>query len=185
MSGWKLGLDGFVTHFMVSGPQEEPYFNEAKDKNQLRYEAYLRSVIAEHKPVGETGEILVGAKSRLNEEWKYYYDSGSCFVNISTFYSVMRRIHFDIATVLETSSDIDVMAALWSYAAVDVYCNGRLEGALKQPVYKPIQKKELTLHLKAGCNLIYLACENLGVRDTRSVAGLQILDHKHFWRVHV
>ena len=52
MSGWKLGLDGFVTHFMVSGPQEEPYFNEAKDKNQLRYEAYLRSVIAEHKPVG-------------------------------------------------------------------------------------------------------------------------------------
>lgn len=32
MSGWKLGLDGFVTHFMVSGPQEEPYFNEAKDK---------------------------------------------------------------------------------------------------------------------------------------------------------
>ena len=103
MSGWKLGLDGFVTHFMVSGPQEEPYFNEAKDKNQLRYEAYLRSVIAEHKPVGETGEILVGAKSRLNEEWKYYYDSGSCFVNISTFYSVMRRIHFDIATVLETS----------------------------------------------------------------------------------
>ena len=44
MSGWKLGLDGFVTHFMVSGPQEEPYFNEAKDKNQLRYEAYLRSV---------------------------------------------------------------------------------------------------------------------------------------------
>ena len=88
MRGRKLGLDGFVTHFMVSGPQEEPYFNEAKDKNQLRYEAYLRSVIAEHKPVGETGEILVGAKSRLNEEWKYYYDSGSCFVNISTFYSV-------------------------------------------------------------------------------------------------
>ncbi len=39
MRGWKLGLDGFVTHFMVSGPQEEPYFNEAKDKNQLRYEA--------------------------------------------------------------------------------------------------------------------------------------------------
>lgn len=22
MSGWKLGLDGFVTHFMVSGPQD-------------------------------------------------------------------------------------------------------------------------------------------------------------------
>ena len=49
-------------HDLVSGPQEEPYFNEAKDKNQLRYEAYLRSVIAEHKPVGETGEILCGCK---------------------------------------------------------------------------------------------------------------------------
>ena len=85
---------------MVSGPQEEPYFNEAKDKNQLRYEAYLRSVIAEHKPVGETGEILVGAKSRLNEEWKYYYDSGSCFVIFQRSILLLRRIHFDIATVL-------------------------------------------------------------------------------------
>ena len=59
MSGWKLGLDGFVTHFMVSGPQEEPYFNEAKDKNQLRYEAYLRSVIAEHKPVVKLVRFLL------------------------------------------------------------------------------------------------------------------------------
>ena len=145
MSGWKLGLDGFVTHFMVSGPQEEPYFNETKDKNQLRYEAYLRSVIAEHKPVSETGEILVGAKSRLGEEWKYYYDSGSCFVNISTFYSVMRRIHFDIATVLETSSDIDVAAVLWSYAAVDVYCNGRLEGTLKPSISAQTSMKSCPL----------------------------------------
>ena len=113
MRGWKLGLDGFVTHFMVSGPQEEPYFNEAKDKNQLRYEAYLRSVIAEHKPVGETGEILVGAKSRLNEEWKYYYDSGSCFVNISTFYSVMRRIHF-VIDIIKTNC-FSCITAPWYY----------------------------------------------------------------------
>lgn len=177
MSGWKLGLDGFVTHFMVSGPATEAYFNEAKDKNQLRYEVYLRSVIAEHKPLGEVGTIKIGEKSRLKEEWNYYYDSGSCFVNISTFYSVMKRVRFDIATVLEAKKDMDVSAVLWSYAAVDVYCNGTLEGTLKQPVYKPIQKKELTLHLKSGRNLIYLACENLGVRDTRSVAGLQILTH--------
>ena len=177
MNGWKLNRDGFVTHFMVSGPATQAYFNEATDKNQLRYEAYLRSVIAEHKPLGETGAIKVGEKSRLGEEWNYYYDSGSCFVNISTFYSVMKRVNFDIASVLETTKDMEVSAVLWSYAAVDVYCNGVLEGTLTQPVYKPIQKKELTLHLKEGRNLIYLACENLGVRDTRSVAGIQIVDH--------
>lgn len=177
MSIWKLNRDGFVTHFMVSGPKEEPYFNETTDKNQLRYEAYLRSVIAEHQPLGEVGEIKAGQKSRLDEEWKYYYDGQSSFVNISTFYSVMRRIRFDLASVLESPQDMEVSAILWSYAAVDVYCNGNLEGTLVQPVYKPIQKKELTLHLKKGQNLIYLACENLGVRDTRSVAGLQIMSH--------
>ncbi|MBR4332137.1 MAG: hypothetical protein IKP72_05635, partial [Clostridia bacterium] len=32
--------------------------------------------------------------------------------------------------------------------------------------------------LKAGKNVIYLACETLGVRDTRSVAGLQIITGK-------
>lgn len=30
MSGWKLGPGWICDTFMVSGPQEEPYFNEAE-----------------------------------------------------------------------------------------------------------------------------------------------------------
>ena len=73
MSGWILGRDGFVTHFMVSGPQEEPYFNEAKDKNQLRYEALDRKLtdeelaqvllhIAKHRGFRSTRKAETAAK---------------------------------------------------------------------------------------------------------------------------
>lgn len=174
MKGWKLDRDGFVTHFMVSGPRTEPYFNEKSDKNQLRYEAYLRSVIARHDPLTQIGEIRAGENSRLGEPWSYNYDRGSFFVNLSTFYSVMRRVSFDAAVTLVSKKEQDVKAVLWSYAAADVYCNSCKAAELAQPVYKPIQKTQFVLHLNEGRNLVYIACENLGVRDTRSVAALQL-----------
>lgn len=71
-----------------------------------------------------------------------------------------------------------VEAALWSYAAVDMYCNGVKCCEIQHPVYKPIEKRTVRLQLHAGLNVIYLACENLGVRDTRSIVGLQILTHR-------
>lgn len=185
MSYWKLDDQGFISNYMVSGPKEDVFYNDKKDSNQLRYEAYLRSIIAEHRPVEDTKEIRVGEESRLGVKWNYYYDFGSSFVNISTFYSLLRKISFDVAAVLAAPEEMDVQAVLWSYSAVDLYCNGVCVGTIEHPVYKPIRKQNVTLHLQKGRNMIYLACENLGVRDTRSVVGLQITDHREELQVSI
>jgi len=174
MSDWKLDRQDFVTNYMVSGPKAVVFSDETKHGDQLRHEAYLRTVIAKHEPVENAGRIAAGESSRLGMPWRYYYNYGDSFVNLSTFYSTMHRVAFDAAAVLIAPEAMTVRAVLWSYAAVDVYCNGSYAGGIASPVYKPISRQELELKLRAGQNPVYLACENLGVRDTRSVVGLQL-----------
>ena len=174
MSDWKLDRQDFVTNYMVTGPRVSDCTDEAGEGDQLRREAHLRTVIARHVPVDGAQRITAGENSRLGLPWRYYYSEGDGFVNLSTFYSTLRSVAFDAATVLIAPAAMAVRAVLWSYAAVDVYCNGAYAGGIERPVYKPITRKKLTLNLLAGRNLLYLACENLGVRDTRSVVGLQL-----------
>ena len=174
MYTWPLDRQGFVTHYMVSGPRVTPFTSEARDSNQLRYEAYLRSIIAQHAPVPHAEHVSIHEDSRLGLPWRFQGGRDGAFVNLSDFYHVMKRVEFDVCAVLIAPRVMTVRAVVWSYAAVDVYCNGIAVGGLKQPVYKPIEHAEITLFLREGPNVIYLACEALGVRDTRSVAGLQL-----------
>ena len=178
MTTWHLDREGFVTHYMVSGPQVSPFTCAERDKNQLRYEAYLRSIVAEHPALQGTERVSAKENSRLGLPWRFQGGQDTAFINLSDFYATMQRVAFDAAAALIAPKGMDVPAILWSYAAVDVYCNGVRAGGIASPVYKPIARQEISLPLKAGKNVIYLACEALGVRDTRSVAGLQILDHR-------
>ena len=176
MSSWSPDRLGFVCHYMVSGPRVVPLSGPARDPNLLRFESGLRQTVAAHEPVAETRRISSGENSRLGLPWRFQGGKDTSFVNLSSFYSTLQRVSFDAATVLVSPENRKTEAVLWSYAAVDVYCNGELLEGLTQPVYKPIQRKNLTLPLKKGRNIIYLACETLGVRDTRSVVGLQLPD---------
>ncbi len=171
---WPLDRQGFVHHYMVSGPKVTPFYSEERDKNQLRYEAHLRAVVAEHAPLADTEKVCAGRESRLGMPWHFQGGKDTAFINLSDFYADMRRVAFDAATALYSAKAQAVRAVIWSYAAVDVYCNGAAVGSLRAAVYKPIGRLELTLPLKAGKNVVYFACETLGVRDTRSVIGLQI-----------
>ncbi len=171
---WPLDREGFIQHYLVSGPQVSPFFPKEKDANQLRYEARLRSAIAEHRPVAETVIISAGKPGRLGKPWRFLGGKDCTLINLSDFYPTMQRVTFDAATTIVSPDDRTVRVRLWGYTAADLYCNGEFIGGLKSPVYKPIEKTDLSLSLKAGKNVIYLACETLGVRDTRSVVGLQI-----------
>ena len=176
MSGWSLDPQGFISHYMVCGPKTEPFTGAAADANLLRFESGLREKIARHQPVPDPEPAEASRPGRLGLPWWFQGGRDTSLVNLSGFYSTMQRVQFDAVTVLLCKEAGTVPAVLWSYAAVDVYCNGRLIGGLAHPVYKPIQRKTLQLPLREGRNVIYLACETLGVRDTRSVVGLQIPD---------
>ena len=175
---WKVDREGFLTCCMVSGPKVKPYTSELRDKQQIRYETRLRAMIADHAPVDAACAPVLGQMSRLGLPWRYQDDIGSGFVDCSAFYSLMRRVTFDVAMCIVAPRDMEVAAVLWSYAAVDLYVNGEKLCQIDKPVYKPITRLDVTLPLKEGRNLIYLACCNLGVRDTRSTVALQLKDHR-------
>ena len=180
---WSPDREGYVQHFLVSGPCVSPFSRSERDTNQLRYEGWLRSIVAEHEPVRDADGFSPRRPGRLGLPWRFYGGRDCSFVNLSEFYPSMQRVRFDAVTVLIAPDSMDLPVRVWSYAAVDLYCGGRLIGGLKQPVYKPISSETLTLPLHPGRNVIYLACETLGVRDTRSVVALQLLSRADEIRV--
>lgn len=173
---WTLDREGFVTHWLVSGPLVEKFHSELRDPNQLRYEATLRAKSVRHEliPQEHMREIREGQRSRLGLPWRFIGGRDQTLINLSDFYPQMRLVRFDAAVTLTVPEDREIRATVWSYAAVDVWCNGERVGMIREPVYKPIQHTKLMLPLRQGENLIYLSCETLGVRDTRSVFALQI-----------
>ena len=168
--------EGFVPCWLVSGPRVSEFSSPERDNNQLRYEARLRESIARHIPVDAGACVRAGENSRLGMPWRFYGGQGSCFVDLSDFYSLMRRVEFDAAVSVWSPRDAAFDAVLWGYAAADLYVNGKPAARIDAPRYKPIRRVPFELPLRRGLNLIYIACENLGVRDTRSAVGLQIRD---------
>ncbi|MBE6005134.1 MAG: hypothetical protein E7232_13855 [Lachnospiraceae bacterium] len=197
MKTWKLGFDGYVMQYMISGPAVTPYESDLRLRDQLETEAALRKEISSEKPdelkdylcknggdapekISEgnegSGEIKAGFISVTGQPWKVYAPHNNCFIDVSRFYSTLQKIRFDVATDLLAEEDMDVKARVWSYMSVAVYVRGVKEGEIKYPVYKPMECVDVILPLKKGSNRIYFICENLGARDTRNILGMQILD---------
>jgi hypothetical protein len=172
-----LTSNGFITNYLISGPRLLSFKDDKVDTNQLRYEKYLRSIVAEKCSNMPEEEIKIGFTSSIGCEWKYYYSPGNWFVDVSDFYSLLKKIDLLGAVNLCVEEDMVVSAYLWTYSAVDIWLNGEHICCVDTPVYKPITQKAMTLKLKKGENLLYIKLQNLGVRDTRSIFGVQILDN--------
>lgn len=172
--GFRLNQYGFIEHYLVSGVSIQDFSSSIRDENQLRYEKKVREIIADHGDELQIGDIKVGADSRLGLPWEYYYSYGNWFVDRSDFYPLVKKIELDAVTILEAKEEMEINLNLWSYAAVDLWLNGSYAGCIGQPVYKPIQKKTLKIKLEKGRNQIYVRMQNLGVRDTRTLFGLQV-----------
>lgn len=164
---------GFLTHFLICGPAETDFSDPAADANQLRYEAYLRSVLPRSQKLWEP-EAEPGLPGPEGMPWRYYYSPGNWFVDLGSFYSTLTRVELSAATILWVPEDLTAEAVLWSYAAVDVWCNGRWLAGIEKPVYKPMEKQKFTLPLAKGENYLYIKLQNLGVRDTRTIFGIQL-----------
>lgn len=183
MNAVALMESGFVGQYLVAGPKEEPFINHDTDENQLRYEAYLRKILPKHQEQRPEGMVRLGEESSLGMPWNYYYNYGNWFVDLSTFYSTLTRVEVDACTQLVAAEDMEVSAIIWSYAALDLWCNEEHVGRISTPVYKPIRQAKVTLPLKKGSNLIYIRLQTLGVRDTRTLFGIQVTEHEEKIRV--
>ena len=175
----KLNRCGFVTNYLISGPKAVDFTDNSRtydgeSGNQLQYEQYLRTITAKNGGEKPSGEIRLGEPGRLSMPWEYYYSFGNWFVDRSSFYSTLQKVELDAVTVLRADEETEVTAVLWTYAALTVWCNDEIIGVIDEPVYKPVRKKQVRLNLNKGANQIYIKLQTLGVRDTRTMFGIQL-----------
>lgn len=177
MEALKCNRMGFITNYLISGPRETDFIHESRDDNQLRYEQYLRTIVADRDEIKPDKDVCLGKNSRLGLPWRYYFQYGNWFVDESTFYSTLKKVEMDGVSGIYVEQDLKVRAAVWSYCAVTVWCNAAVVCEVHTPVYKPIIKEETVLELKKGWNRLYIRLQTLGVRDTRTLFGIQILEN--------
>jgi hypothetical protein len=163
--------EGFITSWLISGPKLSDFSPDKSFDDQLAYEKYMRSILRDDTMKSPPQDIAVGAESPLGMPWRY---CGCWFVDVSTFYSIPARVELYACAELSTPEAMSVTADLWTYAAVDMWLDDEHVCTVQNPVYKPITRRQLTLSLKAGANRVFIRMQNLGVRDTRSVLGLQL-----------
>lgn len=175
---WKPDDQGFICHWLVSGPVpgEVDTSDPALPADQFAREDALRAAFARRpRPIDVPARVRADVPGRLGCPWRFVGGRDGAFVNLSAFYPTLCALHFDAATALTVPGAVSVEAVLWSYAAAVVYLNGERIGEIPVPRYAPIQRATLKLDLRAGKNLLYAACETLGVRDTRSVFAVQLI----------
>lgn len=176
----ELNREGFITNYLIAGPKVISFQSDVKqkDKNQLRYENMLREEIGQHEMNYIQNKIHLKEKSELGMPWEYYYSYGNWFVDRSAFYSSLKKVELVAAVCLLVNEDINVTANLFSYGAISCWLNDKRIAQIEKPVYKPIAQVKMKLALTKGENLIYIKMNNLGVRDTRNIFGIQILEKK-------
>lgn len=170
--------NGYITHFLYTGRAEKPCMEKIEDTNQLRYEKKLRRKIAGHEERDLPEKIELGEVSPLGTCWKYYYSYGDIFVDDSAFYTELCKVEMEAATDLISEEEMSIKACLFSCCAADIWVNGKAAGRIETPIYKPLQRQEITLPLKKGKNRVYIRIETAGIRDTRISFALQIMEEK-------
>ncbi len=170
-----LSREGYVLNYLTTEAVTEPFVAPHTDKNQLKFEADMRTILAE--PVGDVpaGGSL-GDESSLGAPWKFYSKNRNPYIDFSVFYFTLTRVNIHAQTQLISDCAKKVRARIWSYCTVDMWLNGIHCANIKDPIYKPINHADVTLDLKEGVNDIFVALQNFGVRDTRNMFALQLYD---------
>lgn len=175
-----VNQEGFVTQWLIGGPRETGFLPPADLPrtwtDQLGYEKAMRGAFYHEAEKDPPAAVRLGQPSPCGEAWRYYSGNHGWFVDASSFYNVPTAVRLNAAAVLRSDRRQTKSAVLWTYAAVDLWVNGvRVLGA-HTPVYKPIRQYRTELPLEKGKNAVFVSLQNLGIRDTRSLFGLQLLN---------
>lgn len=164
-----LNREGSVTTYMTAGPRVTDFVSPYSLKDQLQYEKEMRDIYYK-EPSGTPEEIFAP------KDWSYYAANRNPYVDFSTFYHTLKNVLFGIKTTLVSDKAKDVRVRVWSYAAFDMWLSGKRVATEKVPVYQPIRYTDLTLSLSEGENEVSFLVQNFGVRDTRNMLKLQVID---------
>lgn len=168
-------ISGYICNWLVSGPQLTTPEVDFFDQNQLAFEKRLRSVIADGSLQAPPSEIAMGKDGLPGHPWEYYVAGNNWFIDVSTFYRLLTKVELYAYTEILSDAERTVQGKLRTFTAVDMWLGEEKVAHIGAPVYKPIHNEDFTLHLKKGKNPLFLRVQDLGVRDTRTIVGVQLL----------
>lgn len=166
---------GFIQHWLISGCKEEPYTTDYVNPNQLEFEIKVREKIADDS-LKAVPNIRYGEPGLAGCPWRYYPMFNNWFVDQYKFHHLLSRVELYASTILCVPQARKLNVRVWTYAAAELWLNGCKQIAITKAIYKPMNYVDASLSLNAGENEVFVRLQNLGVRDTKTIFGLQILD---------
>lgn len=163
---------GYISNWLICGPVLSDLTFTVDETDQYEFENKMRRALPNDE--FEVPSVVAVNMPFMGDKWKFYECGNGIFVDLSYFYRLLCRVDFYAATQIISDCEQDIPLQLWSYPATDVWVNGKIAFSHVQPYYKPMYTDRTTVHLSEGVNNIFVRCQNLGVRDTRNIVGLQI-----------
>lgn len=161
---------GYVRHWAVVGPQRSPYQGKPGNDDAMRREAVDKTIVEPPK------DVQLGGPGPFNQKWQFYRPGENFFVECSSFYHELTTLDYYGVTEIEVAREVTLPARLWASGTADLWVNGTHFCRHDVPRYMRPDFKDLKLALKAGANRLCVRLQALGVRDTRMLFGLQLLD---------
>jgi hypothetical protein len=155
---------GFIRHWLVKGPLEKPYTGPSADEHVLRRDAL------------DYGVPTPPSEAMAGQVWRLHDPGRNEFVEFSRFYKELTVVEWWAYTTLDVEKGGSREALLWAAGAVDLWVNDKPVARLNVTRYRNPDSKAVSLPLGAGENRICVRLQCLGVRDTRLLFGLDILD---------
>lgn len=167
----------FITHWLISGVSRKPFHLFQEEPNQIKFEQLMRTVGMDTPRNSPPTNITLGSLGLETYPWQYYHNKGSWFVELNTTSATPYKFEAYAYTELYVEEELTCEIALWSYPSIHLWVNEDLVTSIPTPVYKPMQRKTCSLHLKPGTNTLFIQMQNIGMRDTRNLFGIELLSH--------
>lgn len=159
---------GYVTHWMVAGPEQAPYTGPSGSDDTMRKEGVDKTVVQAPRAA-----LLGGDSPIQGQPWRFYQPGENFFVECTAFYHQLARLDYYAWTELNVEADVELPAKLWVVGQADLWVNG--EHACRSYVRRDPEATAVALKLKRGVNSLCVRLQGVGIRDTNMLFGLQLL----------
>jgi len=162
--------EGYLRHWLIAGPHRTPYAGPSGSDDEMRLAA-VDAAVGEPPP-----DAAVGAIGPLAEPWRFYAPGENVFVECSGFSSLLEVLELHAAADVHAAEDASLPARLWTCGTADLWVNGVHLLRHGVPRYMYPEAMPFPLPLRKGANRLCVRLQALGVRDTRMLFGLQVLE---------
>ena len=162
---------GYVRHWLMAGPVSQAYAGPPGADDELRKAAIDPTII------DAPTDAALGAPGPFGTTWRYHDPGHNVFIECSAFWHQLETVDAFAATELHADEQATVGAWLWASGVADLWLNGRHIARVDSPRYMYPQRQRIELLLQQGANHLAVRLQVLGLRDTRFLFGLQLLDH--------